>query len=733
MNNIAHVIDAVITLRDQLSGTLKNVNGNLSQFQRQATYAGRNMVAVGKDMEKVGKTLSKTITVPILAVGAGLLKLGENFQKAQNTIRVGTGATGKDLQNLSDDFKATYTQVSSSMDDTSKVIADLNTRTGLAGKPLQDLSVQMLKLAKISGEDLNTLIPATTRMFQDAGIKQADYSKALDYTFKVSQTTGIGVGRLQELMTQFGGPLRQMGFDWQTSGAMLGKFEKEGVNTELVVGSLRIALGKMAKEGIKEPAKELQGMIDKIKSAGTAGQANALALSMFGAKAGPDMAAAIREGRMDLSELMQTLKDSPETINKAAADTATFSGKLAKMRHVMEVAFAPVSEKLLNSLENLTPYLKTASDAVAGFAKKIAEMPPATQAAILKYALMAAAAGPVILTLGKVVHSIGDTIGTFTKMSRTIADAGGLMKYLATPGGIAIVVLLALAAAAILVTTHWDLIKKKFNDFRQALKDNETAIRNVAIAIGVVFGPALIAIGAQAVITGAQIVGGLIASVISAGVEAGISAAVFTGQMIVSLISFALQAWKTVAVLTIQIGLFIAQRLGMISAAEATGIITAAQWLFNAAMDANPIGVVILALAALGLAIYEVVKHWQDICEWVSKAWDWLTKWNGTKAEDKTVNVTTNTTSDGMKAGRNALGTSYWGGGRTLVGEHGAEEVDLPKGTRIKDARSTLNSSGNSISIPKLADTIIVREEADIDKIANALVLKINATATNMA
>jgi len=338
----------------------------------------------------------------------------------------------------------------------------------------------------------------------------------------------------------------------------------------------------------------------------------------------------------------------------------------------MEVAFAPVSKELLDSLENLTPYLKTASDLVAGFAKKIAEMPPATQAAILKYVLMAAALGPVILTLGKVVHGIGDTIGTFTKFSRTIADAGGIMKYLATPGGIAIVVLIALAAAAILVVTHWDKIKKAFTDFKKVLKDNETAIRNVAIALGVIFGPALIAMGAQAVATGAVLVSGLIASVISAGVEAGISAAVFTGKMIVSLISFALQAWKTVAVITIQTGLFIAQRLGIISAAEATSIITAAQWLFNAAMDANPIGVVILALAALGVAVYEVVKHWQDICEWVSKAWDWLTKWNGTKAVDKSINVTTNTTSDGMKVGRNALGTSYWGGGRTLVGEHGS-------------------------------------------------------------
>ena len=38
-----------------------------------------------------------------------------------------------------------------------------------------------------------------------------------------------------------------------------------------------------------------------------------------------------------------------------------------------------------------------------------------------------------------------------------------------------------------------------------------------------------------------------------------------------------------------------------------------------------------------------------------------------------------------------------------------------------------------SISIAKLADTIVVREEADINKIANAIVQKIEKTACNMA
>lgn len=730
---MARVIDAVIQLRDQFSGTLRNVNGNLSAFQRQANYAGRNMVSVGKDLQNVGKTFTKTLTVPIAAAGASLLKLGEDFQNAENTIRIGTGATGKTLHNLTSDFKAAYSQVSNSMADTSKVIADLNTRTGLSGKPLQNLSVQMLNLSKITKEDLNTLIPATTRMFQDAGLKQADYSKALDYTFKVSQNTGISVSKLQELMTQFGGPLRQMGFNWQTSAVMLGKFEKEGVNTELVVGSLRIALGKMAKKGIADPSKALQQMIAKIKEAGTAGKANAMALSMFGAKAGPDMAAAIREGHLDLDNLLQTIKNSPETIDKATADTMTFADKMAKVKNQLAVAFEPVATSLLDSVERLLPAIKNVADTIAEFAKRIADMSPQQQEMILKFALMAAAAGPVILTVGKLVYGIGDAVKTFTKLSRSISNAGGILNYLETPGGMVIAIIGALAIAGLLLVTHWGQVAKAFNDFRITLKNNETAIRNVAIALGVIFGPALVALGVQALITGGQISAGLIASLVTSGIEAAATGAVFTGKLIVSLISFALQAWKTVAVIGLQTTLFIAQRLGMISAAEATNIITAAQWLFNAAMNANPMGVVVLGLAALGVAIYEVVQHWKDICTWVEKAWNWLTKWNGTQPQDKSLNVTTNVATSAATAAHNALGTSYFGGGSTWVGENGPELLTLPKGSQVMDHQTSKRSTGKNISIAKLADTIVVREEADIDKIATALVLKLHSVAINTA
>ena len=53
-----------------------------------------------------------------------------------------------------------------------------------------------------------------------------------------------------------------------------------------------------------------------------------------------------------------------------------------------------------------------------------------------------------------------------------------------------------------------------------------------------------------------------------------------------------------------------------------TALATTAQWLFNAAMSANPIGLVILAIAAIIAIIVLLVKNWDTVTEVVGKVWD---------------------------------------------------------------------------------------------------------------
>jgi len=66
----------------------------------------------------------------------------------------------------------------------------------------------------------------------------------------------------------------------------------------------------------------------------------------------------------------------------------------------------------------------------------------------------------------------------------------------------------------------------------------------------------------------------------------------------------------------------VALELATLAKAAADKIATASQWLFNAAMTANPIGIVIIAVVALIAIIVLLVKNWDTVTEVVGKVWD---------------------------------------------------------------------------------------------------------------
>ena len=488
--NLRIKLNYAIADMNKMENNLSDLNDQIRIQSSSFTQLGSNLDEIGSKMKRVGEgfsnvgeSLTKTVTAPILAAGAGLFKLASDFDEASDSIRIGTGATGKDLAGLEEDFKSVYQSVDTSIGEASQVIADLNTRTGLSGESLQNLSTQMIKLGKVTGEDINTLIPAATRMFGDAGISATEYANALDYTFKVSQSTGIGVSKLQELMTQFGGPLRQMGFDWKTSAAMLGKFEKEGVNTELVVGSLRIALGKMAREGISEPNKALQVMINRIKEVGTAGEANALALEMFGAKAGPDMAAAIREGRLNLDDLIQSLKSSPESIEKVYSDTADAAEQFSVLKNKMAVSLEPLAKSLFEAVNNAMPAIEGLILNITKIIERFTSLSPAQQDMILKMALIAAAIGPVLMAVGKLISTFGSLFSTLGSISTALGAAGGATgaigaAFTALTGPVGIVIGAIAGLTAVFVALY-----KNNEDFRNKVNETWNEVKEIIAGI----------------------------------------------------------------------------------------------------------------------------------------------------------------------------------------------------------------------------------------------------------
>lgn len=336
--------------------------------------ASKVFTSIGGKAGTAGGKLSAFSKIAVggsVAAAGALYKLGTTFDDAYDTIQTKTGATGVALDGLKNDFRNVVKDVPVDFATAGTAIGELAQRTGLTGTKLQALSKQVLNLSNITGTDVSTNVTAVTRLFGDWSIKTSGQSKALDELFRASQATGVGVGDLAQTVVQFGAPLRQLGFNFTTSIGLLSKWEKEGVNVKTVLSGLKQGLGNFAKAG-KDPVKALTEITEKIKTAGSQSKANAIAITAFGKRAGPDMAAAVREGRFELGDLLKTIKNGKGTINSTAADTADFSEKWQKLKNQAFLALEPVAAKVFNlmgqigdKIAQMTPFIKAHSSAFA--------------------------------------------------------------------------------------------------------------------------------------------------------------------------------------------------------------------------------------------------------------------------------------------------------------------------------------------------------------------------------
>ncbi len=300
----------------------------------------------------------------VVGIGVAAWSAADAFQDATNAIIVGTGASGQALDDMEKSVKnlaGSTKGIDKDFEQIGAVLAEVNTRTGLTGQSLEDLTGKMLDYSRLTGGDAVKQTQLVTRVMGDWGIEVENSSELLDKLFGAGQAFGIGVDDLSQKVVQFGAPMRQMGFSIDETIALFGKWEKEGVNAELAIGSLRIAAGKFAKDGI--PLQEgLRDTMEAIKNAKTESEGLTIAMETFGARAGPDMAAAIREGRFELDEAVKAIQNTGGSLDDAAKRTIKFSDMWNILKTKALVALIPLGDKLMEIATNAMPFVEQAFD-----------------------------------------------------------------------------------------------------------------------------------------------------------------------------------------------------------------------------------------------------------------------------------------------------------------------------------------------------------------------------------
>lgn len=321
---------------------------------------------------------AKFLGIPPAAVAAGVaiggataaigglvhqaFELGESFDAAFDKITIRSGATGERLEALQEDFRAVVQAVPASFADASEAVGSLAARTGQTGEALQHLAEQELELARLTGTDLRENIRETTRMFGDWGIASDQQGAALDKLMFLSQQTGAGINDLAQNVVQFGAPMRELGFSFDEAISLMAKWEQEGVNIDTVSGTMRIAIAKFAEAGVdaKEVFPELVASIQEMEDPIAA---TALAMEVFGKRGGADMAAAIREGRFAIDDMVDSLAGAEGSIMETAEQTDDAKERIQKAMNEVAVAFEPVGTAVFelagNIAEGLTPVITT--------------------------------------------------------------------------------------------------------------------------------------------------------------------------------------------------------------------------------------------------------------------------------------------------------------------------------------------------------------------------------------
>lgn len=158
----------------------------------------------------------------------------------------------------------------------------------------------------------------------------------------------------------------------------------------------------------------------------------------------------------------------------------------------------------------------------------------------------------------------------------------------------------------------------------------------------------------------------------------------------------------------------IAQKAALVATNLWLGLVAAAQWAWNVAMSANPIGLVILAVAGLVAGIVIAIGKWDAFKEAGARAIEWvlnkvkeLVEWIGRIKIPGIGDI--GSIVNKFKSG--ATGAENFSGGMLRVGEQGPENVILPKGSSVQPY-SPGSSSGSARAIEV---TQIINTGVDLD------------------
>lgn len=659
--------------------------------------------------------MTKSVTAPLVAVGTAAIKFSSDSQDAFQQFAAATGTASNEMGKYKDMINDVYKDnFGESINDVAEAMATVNQNMSyLDDSALQRCTEYAYTLSDTFGVDVAESTRAADSLIKNYGVSAREAFNLM------TQGMQSGLNFSDELfdnIDEYSVQFKKLGLDAEdmfsvfANGAQNGAFNLDKIGDAVKEFSIRAidgsdttkqgfealgmnademaqkfgAGGKTAKEAFNEVIEGLASMDDPVAQ-------SAAGVNLFGTM-WEDLGPQVITSMSTASDAIDKSRESVEGLVNVKYDT--LSGALGGLWRTIQVdVLQPIGNQLI-------PYVTKGISVIQKFTDKWNKLGPATQKTVVKFAAVATSVGPVLMGFGKISTGISTVISNFGKVGGAItrltgaSGFSGIAKIMTGPFGIAAA---AVAAAAILIYKNWDRIApilqkigQRFADFWKTVQPQLEPFINLVKEV---------------------------ASYLKETLEPAFKI-----------------VWKAAGDYVVKffddVSVIIDGVLGVFE-----GVITFLTGVFQGNWEKAWNGIVQAVGSIFGTLESLVKTPLNAVINLVNKAIGAINK----------ISVDLPSAVGGGHIGFNiptiptlAKGTDYWQGGIVQISEKGGEIVDLPSGSRVYPHDESVRMARQdgrksySIAIAKLADSIVVREETDIDKIAEVIVKRIEQAIDNM-
>jgi TP901 family phage tail tape measure protein len=436
-----------------------------------ASQGGRSFTELGAKMQAVGSTMTKAVTLPLIGVGAGAVKMSMDF-------------------------------------DTS--MTKMQTMVGLSADTVDGFRTSIMSLAGETAQSPKALADALF-VLTSAGLRGEEALEALEYTAKSS---ALGLGDMTDIARAVSGAVNAYGSDVLSAATATDVFAAAAragnFDTAQLAGSIGQALPWAAQA--KVSFEDLAGGIALLtRTNGDAAASTTQMSALMRAFVAPaaeaakalddvgmstaDLQAIIAERGLPaaLQHLLELFGGNTEKLLKfigsseggaaalaiLEADAATLAdtfGVTAGAAGLVDEAFGVVSEtagfqmsqafvKLQTAMiqfgDILLPMVASAAEGVSWLGDRLQMLPEPIQKAVVGMGLLAAAVGPLSWGIGALIANLGQ-IKTALLALRAVIIGHPLLTLAAVIGGV--------AAAVSIMSSKTSEAAKSWNEVKDSVK-----------------------------------------------------------------------------------------------------------------------------------------------------------------------------------------------------------------------------------------------------------------------